>query len=220
MQSMALNLSVTGTLALSVGVCRAAAGRYGASPNLVDSACSGLCSPGYACPAGSTTPTFVQCTSGRYSLGSAAACSDCSAGRYGAEVARSADCTLSCPPGSHCPAGSALSIPCPAGRYGSAGGLTSSACTAGCPLGNYCPTGAVGPVSCPAGEGKRVNVLAGHRPPSSSGPHASVARARSEMQPWPHHPLSRCFARRKVWRCRPADRCLLLWHLRGRLLLS
>ncbi len=129
-----------------------ATGRYGASPNVVDPACSGPCSPGYVCPPGSTTPTAVQCPGGRYSPGGASNCSDCSAGRWASEVAQVTDCTSMCPPGTYCLPASAAPAPCPAGRYGSTSELSTSACTAACDVGRYCPVGAGAPTKCPAGE--------------------------------------------------------------------
>jgi hypothetical protein len=40
------------------------AGRYGAAAGLLSSACSGVCSAGYHCPAGSSTPTQRNCSDG------------------------------------------------------------------------------------------------------------------------------------------------------------
>ncbi len=61
--------------------------------------CDGLCSPGYACPAGSTasnTPANV-CPSGTYSLAGASVCTNCPAGTYGSFSGLSAaTCTGMC----------------------------------------------------------------------------------------------------------------------------
>ncbi len=40
------------------------AGRYGANSGLIVSGCSGNCSAGYFCPAGSTSPTQLNCSDG------------------------------------------------------------------------------------------------------------------------------------------------------------
>ena len=80
------------------------AGRYGGSSGLTDASCTGNCSAGYACPAGSTNATAVQCAPGQYSLSGYGSCVNCSAGLYGSAFGLS---TASC------------SGPCDAGRYGS-----------------------------------------------------------------------------------------------------
>ena len=50
-------------------------GFYGASTALVSAACTGVCSDGYTCPAGSVAPTAVQCSPGGYcSNGTRAEC--------------------------------------------------------------------------------------------------------------------------------------------------
>jgi hypothetical protein len=48
------------------------AGRYGATPALVNASCTGGCDAGYACPAGSTGP--VLCDPGRFSAPGVAVC--------------------------------------------------------------------------------------------------------------------------------------------------
>jgi hypothetical protein len=50
-------------------------GRFGTGGS-VTSECSGACSPGYFCVAGSSNATAAVCPSGKYSLGAAAACND------------------------------------------------------------------------------------------------------------------------------------------------
>ena len=46
-------------------------GSFGSTTGLATAACSGGCSAGYACPAGSTNSTAVQCPAGQYSVVSA-----------------------------------------------------------------------------------------------------------------------------------------------------
>lgn len=64
------------------------AGSYGLAPvagfpgSTTDS-CSGLCQAGYACAAGSTSPTALQCGLGKYTLAGASVCVDCIAGQFG-----------------------------------------------------------------------------------------------------------------------------------------
>jgi hypothetical protein len=60
------------------------AGRFGTAVGAYNTTagCSGVCSPGFACPAGSTNATLLPCPAGKYSLAAAGACSDCSAGFY------------------------------------------------------------------------------------------------------------------------------------------
>jgi hypothetical protein len=59
-------------------VCSACPGGvYGNTTGLSNPVCSGLCSAGFMCPAGSTTPETQLCPSGRYSLPGAATCSNC-----------------------------------------------------------------------------------------------------------------------------------------------
>jgi hypothetical protein len=116
-----------------------AAGRWGAAPALPTADCNGTCTAGYACAAGSTSPTAVACGAGRYSLAGAGACSECPPGRFGSTQAlATADC-------------SGL---CPAGRYGSLPGLTSAYCEGACVAGYTCLAGSLNGTAmpCPAGQ--------------------------------------------------------------------
>ena len=96
------------------------------------------CSPGYACPAGSTNATAVLCFPGKYSLAGSGSCTPCPAGTFGATAGLAlASCTA----------------PCVAGRYGAVGGLSSENCTGPCSAGYSCPPGSLTPTAstCPAG---------------------------------------------------------------------
>jgi hypothetical protein len=101
------------------------AGQYGSTTALSTAACSGQCSAGYACPAGSLTPAPLgsACQLGKYSLSGAAVCTNCSIGLYGSSTGLT---TASC------------SGPCAAGTYGATTGLTSSGCTGPCSPGKDC----------------------------------------------------------------------------------
>ena len=75
------------------------AGRYG-TEGQTSSTCTGTCSAGYACLAGSTSATQVICPAGQFSLAGAALCSPCNLGAYGASDGQTAaSCTGLCPAG-------------------------------------------------------------------------------------------------------------------------
>jgi hypothetical protein len=121
------------------------AGRYGGSTGLTSPSCSGPCTQGWFCAAGSTSPT--QYTSASCPVGSwcnaanGTAVQPCAGGYYGATAGLSTPtcsgpCNASywcapgsavsqqytaatCPPGYYCPAGGAA-LPCPAGRWAGA----------------------------------------------------------------------------------------------------
>jgi hypothetical protein len=115
---------------LSLFICSP---RYGTS-GTNSSACSGPCSPGYSCPAGSTNATAVICPAGSYSVAAAAMCTPCPGGRYGSSLAMSvAACSGACTAGYACPAGStnATTSICPAGKYSEAASPWCSPCVAG-----------------------------------------------------------------------------------------
>jgi hypothetical protein len=103
------------------------------------SACSGLCSPGFYCPEGSTSPEEVQCgdptrycpegsshpfpvAPGHFSIGGNVST------RFGQQIASRGFYALN-----------GLLFTCPAGRYGTAEGETQALCTGECMKGFYCP---------------------------------------------------------------------------------
>ena len=134
-------------------------GTFGISAGMTLSSCSGPCAPGYACAAGSTSPTASPCSPGRFSVGFAGTCTSCPAGTYGdVQALSSAACSgvcaagFYCLPGSASPtaavcgpglyslAGAAACSPCAPGRYSGEYALASP-CTMGCPVGTYCAGG-------------------------------------------------------------------------------
>ena len=117
--------------AVGCGVCPA--GRYGSTTGLSTQSCSGNCSAGYFCPAGSTNSTDSMCPAGTYSFAGASACTPCPVGRYGLNSGLAlATCSGNCS----------------AGYYGNATGLTTSICSGPCPAGFACPAGSTAPVAC------------------------------------------------------------------------
>lgn len=149
-----------------------AAGRYGSTGGLRSAACSGLCSEGHFCPAGSIAATQFPCgddsfycpegsprpipaAAGRYTVSRAHL--DLLASNVTEPPRGSLDpaghglrvAEVLCPPGSYCRAG--VSVPCPVGRYGNMSGLQTEQCGFECEDGDYCPSGSVLPTVCPKG---------------------------------------------------------------------
>ena len=124
------------------------AGYYGATLGLSIATCTGACSAGAACPAGSTANTPNTCPAGSFCAAGAAP-APCSAGYYGATLGLSvATCTAPCAGGANCPAGSTASVAgsCPAGKYCAPGAAPAS-----CAPGTYSLAGASACTNCPAG---------------------------------------------------------------------
>lgn len=100
---------------------------------------SGLCSPGYYCPIGSSSPHEVPCPSRTYlpDFGgeSKDQCSICTAGGYCLEGA--ANPTV-CPKGYYCVSGISAPLPCLPGTYSNQTGLLSSSDCQACDPGKYC----------------------------------------------------------------------------------
>ena len=143
-------------------------GRFGSEEGLSDAACSGGCTAGYYCPAGSATPQALTCADGY----AGTLCAD-------SDNASCLDTVLTqfAPESVYCPAGVALpmSVPqgylslgnnstmrssvlpcssgtycvngvnasCPAGRFGCADRLSDAGCNGPCAPGYYCPPGSV-----------------------------------------------------------------------------
>ena len=111
----------------SASCTNCAAGKFGATTGLSNPACSGLCSAGHYCPAGSANATQIACAVGtnNSALGgtSSAACLNCAAGTYN-DSPGAAECKL-----------------CPAGTYGATTGLSNLACSGLCFAGYHCPAG-------------------------------------------------------------------------------
>jgi hypothetical protein len=114
------------------------AGRFGTGGG-TNASCSGPCSAGFACSAGSADSTVSTCPAGTFSLAGAGACSDCAAGRFGnTSGLGTSDC-------------SGL---CPGGRFGAMPALTVPSCSGACTAGYSCPPGSVVPTAelCPPGQ--------------------------------------------------------------------
>ncbi len=144
-------------------VCSACPGGvYGNTTGLSNAACSGLCSAGFMCPAGSTTPETHLCPSGRYSLPGAATCSNC---RQEAVLLYPVIPVLCCGV-VWCVGGLSVTpfsassccraVPSvhnfSAGFYGDSPGQLLASCSGLCGAGYVCPSGTVVPVECPPGE--------------------------------------------------------------------
>lgn len=145
------------------------AGYYGASAGLSVPTCTGPCSAGKSCPAGSTSNT-VACPAGQWCAAGVPP-APCAAGYFGSSTGLSvATCSGACSAGASCPAGSVANVAgscalgyfcaagagpqlCPGGYYGATMGLSVSTCTGACPNGASCPAGssAYSPGSCAAG---------------------------------------------------------------------
>ena len=133
------------------------------------------CSPGYACPAGSTSPSplgsacaiggycssstswvYTACPIGRYGVTAAGqtlshACKSCEPGYYCPTEGGTIADRVVCPAGGYCDFGSSSSTNCPAGYYSSNTGQTSVGTCIKCPAGSYCVhAGTSSPVTCPA----------------------------------------------------------------------
>lgn len=134
------------------------------------SVCS-MCTPGYRCPAGSSTPSppgsecpmgsycnpsssLQLCSPGSYGvvtggISQSQACTPCDPGFYCPASGLIKETRLLCPEGSFCPQGSALPSACPAGTASAALGQASFSSCRLCEMGLFCPAGtAVGQV-CP-----------------------------------------------------------------------
>ncbi len=106
-----------------------AEGRFGATPTLTTSACSGPCPAGYMCTLGTVDGTSMPCPSGTYSGPGSSTCIPCAAGRFGNSPAETrAECAGVCP----------------VGRWG-ATGATAVDCTGPCSEGRSCPAGLTTP---------------------------------------------------------------------------
>ncbi|KAF0738163.1 hypothetical protein Ae201684_006141 [Aphanomyces euteiches] len=134
-------------------------GTFGNTSGLTDASCSGLCSPGYNCPTGSSLG--LECGDSRYFCPSGSSVPQTIALGYcgvGSSSVTQSSVRIA-PAGSYAVNG--FCVKCPAGSYGAnAGALTcSGSCSRGyhcpqgstsaamnaCGLGNYCPVGSPTP---------------------------------------------------------------------------
>jgi hypothetical protein len=133
-------------------------GHYGNVSGLTSSICSGLCSPGYYCPAGSTSPTQYECGGPGFfcpegSEKPIAAASGRKTVRtipgVGSTSTSVANTDQLCDYGHYCIGG--IQIECPVGKYGDVQGLQTALCSGPCRSGEYCPQGSVNPTICEKG---------------------------------------------------------------------
>ncbi len=131
----------------------------------------GACSPGYACPAGSTSATNMLCPPGRYSLTGSESCAPCAAGRYSSGSARGMECADVCPAGHECPLASLSASLCAVGKFSPSEGSEACAVCLAAP-GYFCPAGSTSAlgVACAEGYTSAGGSDSCHEPPSSGPP--------------------------------------------------
>ncbi len=100
------------------------AGQYGDAPGLATPLCSGTCTAGFECPAGSVTNAVAPCARGHYCPGGAS--QPCPPGRFNSnESSTTVDACLRCPSGTFNPLTAATNgsacVPCGVGEGSSAG---------------------------------------------------------------------------------------------------
>ena len=127
-----------------------AGGTYGVSQGLSSNACTGTCTAGYFCPAGSSSSTTYRCPAGYYCGAGAANAIPCPAGNWSSMLGAIsiANCNNTCPPGFYCPPGSSsgTAFACYAGYFCSGGSTTPTQFS--CPAGYYCPNATAIPLLC------------------------------------------------------------------------
>jgi hypothetical protein len=134
--------------------------RFGFTTGLTVATCSGTCSAGYYCPAGSTNATAYPCPPGTF-LGTTggtaqSSCSACPVG-YFCPVASVSGTANPCPAGTYrdTTGGTATTScsACLAGRYGATPAVSVATCSGTCSAGYYCPTGSTSATAypCPVG---------------------------------------------------------------------
>lgn len=123
-------------------VCDCAPGRYGSSPGLTNATCSGVCSAGYVCPAGSSSSTVQACGGPAwYCPEGSGSAKSVPAGWYSTgQSASTRSGIVECGAGRYC-IGDGEARLCESGRYGNMSGLSSDACSGECVAGYYCPAG-------------------------------------------------------------------------------
>jgi hypothetical protein len=127
-------------------------GRFGTISGATLSSCGGSCSPGYACPPGSTNATVALCPPGTYSAGSMDTCANCSAGfSCRAGSTSSSPAVDVCPPGTYGPGGAVTCWNCSAGFAGPDPGNSDASCGGPCRAGQYSLEGASSCSLCPQG---------------------------------------------------------------------
>eukprot|EP00762_Andalucia_godoyi_P006917 ANDGO_08315.mRNA.1 Reticulocyte-binding protein 2 homolog a len=124
------------------GVCSAGyvCVRGASSPTPNDGLTGYVCPIGYYCPANSAAPS--GCPAGKYSpVQGKVSCDVCDTGRMCPFANMTA--TLPCQTGRYCPSGAVDGTPCPAGTFNNITGLSTSSDCFPCSTGFYCPTSGI-----------------------------------------------------------------------------
>jgi hypothetical protein len=147
--------------------CSCPAGRYGSTTGINSASCTGLCTAGYYCPAGSSSATAVRCGGNTvYCPPGAPAPVNVSVGHFSVGTAGMRSDQQQCGPGTYCLDG--VATPCPVATFSDTSGAVACTgvcfagytCAAGSSSGNatecipgaYCPSGdPEAPILCPTG---------------------------------------------------------------------
>ena len=115
-------------------------GYYGSTPQQSTPTCTGTCSAGYYCVAGSTSATQYLCAAGyTCPVGSAnGTVTPCPAG-WACPNGTAPSAVVPCYPGKYSIGAAASCLSCPAGLYGSVTNLANANCSGSCAAGYYCP---------------------------------------------------------------------------------
>lgn len=162
------------TPGMSTSACSGpcAAGRYGNFSGAANASCAGECPVSTYCVAGSVEP--LPCPAGTFGnaagLTSAACSGKCTAG-YWCPAASTTPKAHACTPGTTCPAGAGAPTTCPSGTWGGKPLESRPTCSGYCPRGRYGSSTGLTTVNCtglcPAG---RWGGAAGLKTPGCSGP--------------------------------------------------
>jgi protocatechuate 3,4-dioxygenase beta subunit len=134
-----------------------APGRYGNASGYTNSYCTGTCHKGYYCPAGSTSPTQIECGDNTvycpegsgYPVPTAAGRKSVGGEGINVDNSKNHHSDTLCSKGHYCENG--IEKQCPVGRYGDMEGLSSFECTGLCLAGEYCNLGSIKPTLCEKG---------------------------------------------------------------------
>ncbi|KAE9188581.1 hypothetical protein PF004_g22461 [Phytophthora fragariae] len=159
------------------------AGRYGDKSSETSSLCAGLCTRGYYCPKGSTSPTQRECgADGLICRTGSPEPQLIQVGYYSIGITNTTRFfQRPCEPGYFCIDG--IKYQCPAGTFGATSGLSTAACSGLCAPGYFCPSYPSPPsisrtqnecgnssVYCPEGTGNEPNsVTSGYYSVLTSG---------------------------------------------------
>jgi hypothetical protein len=159
-------------------------GRFGATQQMMNASCTGVCRAGWYCPAGSTSTTQTPCGDsdvycpegspqplsvavGHYTVGEEEEAGEPEDDNFH-QLNKLA--MMKCTPGYYCAADGVRRL-CPPGTYGADDGLHSQACSGPCEAGHYCPPASTHPrqlecghpgVFCPAASGEPLPARDGH----------------------------------------------------------